>query len=203
MRSTWGKWRTDMTVSTCRRSGTSRVISTFMTWRSMPTDAWCSSTRCSAAWRRSVSGTVLSHCGWKPPFLSKLAAEDRCHLNGLAMESGRAAYVTSVSQNDVTDGWRARRRDGGCVIDVRTNETLVSGGSMPHSPRVWCCQAYDARRHWVSRRMRFDEPSRSGRHPLGNETSTMGALARRSDETGKSAHPPGALTASARQESER
>ncbi|HLQ43876.1 MAG TPA: TIGR03032 family protein, partial [Planctomycetaceae bacterium] len=73
---------------------------------------------------------------WKPPFLSKLAAEDRCHLNGLALESGRAAYVTSVSQSDVADGWRERRRDGGCVIDVRTNETIVSGLSMPHSPRV-------------------------------------------------------------------
>ncbi len=25
---------------------------------------------------------------WKPPFISKLAAEDRCHLNGLAMKDG-------------------------------------------------------------------------------------------------------------------
>ena len=74
---------------------------------------------------------------WKPPFLSKLAAEDRCHLNGLAMEAGRAAYVTSVSQSDVADGWRDRRRDGGCVIDVRTNQIIVSGLSMPHSPRVY------------------------------------------------------------------
>ena len=74
---------------------------------------------------------------WKPPFLSKLAAEDRCHLNGLAMESGRPAYVTCVSQSDVADGWRERRRDGGCVIDVRTNETIVTGLSMPHSPRVY------------------------------------------------------------------
>ncbi len=74
---------------------------------------------------------------WRPPFLTKLAAEDRCHLNGLAMESGRPAYVTSVSQSDVADGWRERRRDGGCVIDVRTNEILVTGLSMPHSPRVY------------------------------------------------------------------
>lgn len=74
---------------------------------------------------------------WKPPFVSKLAAEDRCHLNGLAMEDGRAAYVTSVSQSDVADGWRERRRNGGCVIDVRTNETIVTGLSMPHSPRIY------------------------------------------------------------------
>jgi uncharacterized protein (TIGR03032 family) len=74
---------------------------------------------------------------WQPPFLSKLAAEDRCHLNGLALENGQPAYVTAVSQSDVADGWRQRRHDGGCVIDVRTNEILVSGLSMPHSPRVY------------------------------------------------------------------
>ena len=34
---------------------------------------------------------------WKPPFLSRLAAEDRCHLNGLA---GRPRYVTSVAQTE-------------------------------------------------------------------------------------------------------
>ena len=74
---------------------------------------------------------------WKPPFISKLAAEDRCHLNGLAMENGHPKYVTSVCQSDVADAWRDRRRDGGCVIDVTTNETIVSGLSMPHSPRVY------------------------------------------------------------------
>ncbi len=74
---------------------------------------------------------------WKPPFLTKLAAEDRCHLNGLAMEHGRPAYVTAVSQSDVADGWRDRRRDGGCVLDVRTGATVAGGLSMPHSPRLY------------------------------------------------------------------
>jgi uncharacterized protein (TIGR03032 family) len=74
---------------------------------------------------------------WKPPFISKLAAEDRCHLNGLALENGKAKYVTAVSQSDVADGWRDRRRDGGCVIDVPSNEIIASGLSMPHSPRVY------------------------------------------------------------------
>lgn len=74
---------------------------------------------------------------WQPPFISKLAAEDRCHMNGLAMENGEPRYVTSVSQSDVTDGWRDRRRNGGCVIDVASKEIVVSGLSMPHSPRMY------------------------------------------------------------------
>jgi uncharacterized protein (TIGR03032 family) len=72
---------------------------------------------------------------WRPPFLSALVPEDRCHLNGLAMRDGRAAYVTAVADSDVVDGWRDRRHDGGCVIDVAANEIVARGLSMPHSPR--------------------------------------------------------------------
>ena len=72
---------------------------------------------------------------WRPPFVSRLAAEDRCHLNGLAMRDGRAAYVTAVSRSDVADGWRDRREGGGVLVDVATGETLLAGLSMPHSPR--------------------------------------------------------------------
>ena len=72
---------------------------------------------------------------WKPPFISKLATEDRCHLNGLALRDGKARYVTSVSRSDVVDGWRNRRADGGCVMDVTTDTVVAEGLSMPHSPR--------------------------------------------------------------------
>jgi uncharacterized protein (TIGR03032 family) len=73
---------------------------------------------------------------WKPDFISKLAAEDRCHLNGLAMEAGRPVYVTAVSRSDVADGWRDRRDDGGIVIEVATGAIVAQGLSMPHSPRL-------------------------------------------------------------------
>jgi uncharacterized protein (TIGR03032 family) len=72
---------------------------------------------------------------WRPPFVSKLVPQDRCHLNGLALVDGRAAYVTAVSQSDVADGWRDQRSDGGCVVDVRSNQVVATGMSMPHSPR--------------------------------------------------------------------
>ncbi len=74
---------------------------------------------------------------WQPPFISQLAAEDRCHLNGMAMVDGHPKYVTAVSQSDVADGWRDRRADGGVVIDVESNEIAVGGLSMPHSPRFY------------------------------------------------------------------
>jgi len=72
---------------------------------------------------------------WKPPFISKLAAEDRCHLNGLAMRSGKPKYVTSVSTADVNNGWRDRRWEGGAVMDIEKDEIIAEGLSMPHSPR--------------------------------------------------------------------
>ena len=100
---------------------------------------------------------------WKPPFLSRLAAEDRCHLNGLAMQDGKPRYVTAVSQSDVTDGWREHRQDGGCVIDVASNEIVVQGLSMPHSPRLhqgrlWLCDSGTGRFGYVDEaRGKFEE----------------------------------------------
>src|SRR5581483_236175 len=64
---------------------------------------------------------------WRPPFLSRLVAEDRCHLNGLALADGRACYVTVVSTSDAIDGWRDRRRDGGCVLAAPSGEAVVGG----------------------------------------------------------------------------
>jgi uncharacterized protein (TIGR03032 family) len=73
---------------------------------------------------------------WKPNFISKLAPEDRCHLNGLAMQNGQPKYVTAVSRSDVVDGWRERRHEGGIIIDVETDRIVTQDLSMPHSPRL-------------------------------------------------------------------
>lgn len=74
---------------------------------------------------------------WKPPFITKLASEDRCHLNGLAVRDRQARYVTAVSQSDIVDGWREHRHNAGCVIDIQSNEIITTGLSMPHSPRFY------------------------------------------------------------------
>lgn len=74
---------------------------------------------------------------WHPKFISKIVAEDRCHLNGMAIQDGTLHFVTAVSKSDTIDGWRDRRDDGGIVIDVATNEIVCEGLSMPHSPRIW------------------------------------------------------------------
>lgn len=72
---------------------------------------------------------------WRPPFIDRLAAEDRCHMNGLAMREGRPAFVTCCASTNLADAWRGHRRDGGVVLDVATGEMVAGGLSMPHSPR--------------------------------------------------------------------
>lgn len=74
---------------------------------------------------------------WQPPFISALVDEDRCHLNGLAVDAdGSLAYATAVSRSDTIDGWRDRRADGGVLIDIARDCVVLEGLSMPHSPRM-------------------------------------------------------------------
>lgn len=73
---------------------------------------------------------------WRPPFISRLAAEDRCHLNGLAMADGSPRYASAVAQSDAADAWRESRANGGCIIDVPASRVVAEGLSMPHSPRL-------------------------------------------------------------------
>ena len=73
---------------------------------------------------------------WRPPFVSALQPEDRCHLNGVALEDGLPRYVTAAGRTDTPGGWREDRRAGGVVIDVVHDRVVADGLSMPHSPRV-------------------------------------------------------------------
>lgn len=73
---------------------------------------------------------------WQPPFLTALAADDRCHLNGLAMADGAPKFVTALAETDTPQGWRADKARSGCLIDVASGQTVARGFAMPHSPRV-------------------------------------------------------------------
>ncbi|MBY0522692.1 MAG: TIGR03032 family protein [Gemmataceae bacterium] len=72
---------------------------------------------------------------WQPPFISQLAPEDRCHLNGLAVVDGKPKYATALGETDSVGGWRPGKATGGVVVDVESNAVVVRGLAMPHSPR--------------------------------------------------------------------
>lgn len=74
---------------------------------------------------------------WKPPFIDQIIGEDRCHLNGLCLDGGELAYVSMVGASNENNGWRAHKTGGGLIMDMRTDEIVVDGLSMPHTPRLY------------------------------------------------------------------
>lgn len=79
---------------------------------------------------------------WQPPFIDKLASEDRCHLNGLVMVDGKPKFVTALGSTNTPQGWRDEIVDGGILMDVETNEIILRGLAMPHSPRIYNGELY-------------------------------------------------------------
>lgn len=79
---------------------------------------------------------------WRPHFITDLQPEDRCHLNGMAMQQGEPKYVTALGVSDTRQGWRDDKLKGGCIIDVESNEFVVTALSMPHSPRLFDGRLY-------------------------------------------------------------
>ena len=79
---------------------------------------------------------------WKPDFISELAPEDRCHLNGMAVKDNSIEYVTALGATDIRQGWRENKIAGGVLIHVPTNNIILQGLSMPHSPRIYNDKLY-------------------------------------------------------------
>ena len=73
---------------------------------------------------------------WVPPFISALEPQDRCHLNGLALEDGVPRYVTALGAGDEPGSWRAQVTSGGVLMRLPDGEELCEGLAMPHSPRL-------------------------------------------------------------------
>ncbi len=74
---------------------------------------------------------------WKPPYITGLVSEDRCHLNGLAVKDGKPRYVTALGMTDTAQGWREGKLTGGMLMDVETSEAIFTDLPMPHSPRIF------------------------------------------------------------------
>lgn len=72
---------------------------------------------------------------WLPPFIDRVVAEDRCHLNGMAMRDGSPAFVTVMARSNTDGGWRADRNNTGTIVAVPSGDVVTTGLAMPHSPR--------------------------------------------------------------------
>lgn len=79
---------------------------------------------------------------WKPPFISQVAGEDRCHLNGMALLDGKPRYVTALGTTDEQGGWRKEKLSGGILMDIETGEIILRDLPMPHSPRIYDGKLY-------------------------------------------------------------
>ena len=88
---------------------------------------------------------------WKPRFISTLAAEDRCHLNGMALAQGRPRFVTTLGATDSARGWKPNRVPGvacwtwpvgrscfkGCACRILHGATMIGSGSSNRGGEDW------------------------------------------------------------------
>ena len=79
---------------------------------------------------------------WQPHFITKLAHEDRCHLNGMVLQDGAPKYVTALGKEDTAQSWRGNIVSGGILMDVLSNKIIAEGLAMPHSPKVYKDELY-------------------------------------------------------------
>jgi uncharacterized protein (TIGR03032 family) len=91
---------------------------------------------------------------WRPPFITALVPQNRCHLNGLAVVDARPRFVTALGVTDTAGGWRANKKDGGVLLEVPSGEIVANGLSMPHSPRwhdgrLWLLESGRGGLGWV------------------------------------------------------
>ncbi|MEL6496110.1 MAG: TIGR03032 family protein [Cyanobacteria bacterium J06623_7] len=98
-------------------------------------ELWIVNTRFSCLCTLSNNYNFLPQ--WQPNFISAIAPEDRCHLNGMAMVKGMPKYVTVLGKTDEAGAWREHKANGGCILEVPSSKTITDGLSMPHSPRFY------------------------------------------------------------------
>ncbi|WP_187395088.1 TIGR03032 family protein [Pigmentiphaga aceris] len=83
-----------------------------------------------------IDGRYNANPIWRPPFISVPMPEDRCHLNGLALDGETLKYVTAFGPFDTAGGWRSHPQFHGVLIDAVTGRCIAEKLSVPHSPRI-------------------------------------------------------------------
>lgn len=91
---------------------------------------------------------------WQPPFITKLAGDDRCHLNGLALKDGLPTWASACGDSGEPSSWRNHRSGGGVLIHIPSGELAATGLSMPHSPRwhegkLWLLNSGTGELGWI------------------------------------------------------
>ena len=91
---------------------------------------------------------------WAPPFITKLAGDDRCHLNGLALKDGLPTWASACGGSGEPSAWRNNRSGGGVLIHIPSGELAATGLSMPHSPRwhegkLWLLNSGTGELGWI------------------------------------------------------
>jgi len=79
---------------------------------------------------------------WQPWFIDRVVSEDRCHLNGMAMQDGLPKYATAFNTGNTTQSWREDITKTGVIMDVTANKVILDGLAMPHSPRIYNDELY-------------------------------------------------------------
>ena len=106
----------------------------------------------------SCLATISPGCSfaptWQPPFITKLAGDDRCHLNGLALKDGLPTWASACGGSGEPSAWRNHRSSGGVLIHIPTGELAATGLSMPHSPRwhegkLWLLNSGTGELGWI------------------------------------------------------
>lgn len=92
-----------------------------------------------ASSRFSLVGKVCGEASiepvWRPPFISKVLAENRCGLSGLALFDAERHCVSLYSRSDQPGGWKNGCLDSGLVMTIQGGKVLCEGLSLPLAPR--------------------------------------------------------------------
>ena len=79
---------------------------------------------------------------WRPPFITRLLPEDRCHLTGFALDRGLLRYVSVAGPTDQPGGWAGGIASGGLVMDAATDAEVGQGLALPVAPRLHAGQLW-------------------------------------------------------------